>query len=301
MNMDYRAWFAVIDPTNHKENEPISIYDHLIRQPWFLRIKSVTRTKCFIVTNKSNLLVTRTWIDKHLEQKVRKSILPGIDPPSSGLPCRLDKPIYTKTSQSYAAILKQQFSLAPNATTAMLATPQPPRKRQATIFDYNSNQSMEYPPLTTTTATKSTNNTNVEKSTMAQPVTVTPDCATMLLDLKNEINQLKTTMQPPSTTITTTVDYATELESLKCDLQSLRTFITTAVEQLKTEIVSIHAIPASNKMETNNEHTMDHTPNILQLIAELKQDIAAIAHKTRTLFQNEKRTFIPFQLTPMPT
>jgi len=54
-------------------------------------------------------------------------------------------------------------------------------------------------------------------------------------------------------------------------------------------------------METDIEHPMEPTPNILQLIAELKQDIAAVAHETRTLFQNEKHNFIPFQLTPMPT
>jgi len=30
VNMEYRAWFAVIDPTNQKENELISIYDHLV-------------------------------------------------------------------------------------------------------------------------------------------------------------------------------------------------------------------------------------------------------------------------------
>jgi len=86
VNMEYKAWFAVIDPTNQQENEPISIYDHLVRQPWFLHIESVTRTKCFIVTTKSNLLVARTWIDDNLEQMVQKSIPSGIDPPSSCLP-----------------------------------------------------------------------------------------------------------------------------------------------------------------------------------------------------------------------
>jgi len=299
INMEYRAWFAVIDPTNQQENEPISIYDHLVRQPWFLRIESVTRTKCFIVTTKPNLLVARTWIDDNLETMVRKSIPPEIDPPSSCLPRRLDKPTYTKTSKSYADILKQQFSLAPNATTATTVTPRPPRKRQATIFDYDSDQSTEYPALPTTNATQSTRNTNATNSATSQTATVTPDCTTMLSELKNEINQLKITMQPITTT-TTTVDYAAELESLKRDLQSLRTFITTAVEQLKTEIVSIHATPASNEMETDIEHPKEQTPNILQLIAELKQDIAAVAHETMTLIQNERRNFIPFQLSPMP-
>jgi len=136
-------------------------------------------------------------------------------------------------------------------------------------------------------------------STLAQPMMGTPECTTLLLELKTEINTLKTTMQPPSKATTTTVDYAAELESLKRDLQSLRTFITTAVEQLKTEILSTNATPASNNM-TDVDHTMDHTPNILELIAELKHDIAAVVNETKTLFHNERRAFIPFELTPMP-
>jgi len=147
-----------------------------------------------------------------------------------------------------------------------------------------------------------TRNTSTANTTTAQPATVTPDCPTMLLELKNEINQLKTIIQPLSKNTTTTmVDYAAELESLKWDLQSLHTFITTAVEQLKTKIVSIHAIPALNEMVTDVEHTMDQTPNILELIAELKQDIAAVVHEMRTLFQTERNVFSTFQMTPMPT
>ena len=61
------------------------------------------------------------------------------------------------------------------------------------------------------------------------------------------------------------------------DLQSLRTLITTAVEQLKTEITSLHVIPASNNMETEVDEVEPPTattPAISDLIAELKNDIA---------------------------
>ncbi len=124
----------------------------------------------------------------------------------------------------------------------------------------------------------------------------------MLLELKNEINQLKTSMQPPSTITTTTVDYAAELQSLKGELQSLRTFITTAVEQLKTKIVSIHAPTLA--METDIDHSTETTPEISNLIADLKQDIANIVLKMRAKFQQQealaKAPCIPFQLTPFP-
>ncbi len=86
INMEYDAWFAVIDPNHHSDTEPLSLHDHLIRQPWFLRIELVARTKCLLVTTKSNLPEARAWIDANLEPLIQKSILLDSDPPSSLLP-----------------------------------------------------------------------------------------------------------------------------------------------------------------------------------------------------------------------
>jgi len=67
INMEYDAWFAVIDPNQQSETEPLSLHDHLTRQTWFLRIESVARKKCLIVTTKANLPEARAWIDANLE------------------------------------------------------------------------------------------------------------------------------------------------------------------------------------------------------------------------------------------
>jgi len=107
VNLEYKAWFAVIDPSNTSETDPISLHDHLIRKPWFLRIESVAHNKCVVVTTKPNLPEARKWIDDNLEQMVRKSIPPDVDPPSAQLPHRLDKPTYSTTSLSYADMLKK--------------------------------------------------------------------------------------------------------------------------------------------------------------------------------------------------
>jgi len=87
------------------------------------------------------------------------------------------------------------------------------------------------------------------------------------------------TNNAPSNATPAPVDYIAELAALKQDLQSLRTLITTAVTQLKMEIASLQATPALNDMETDIDHSMDHTPAIPELIAELKHDIATIALK----------------------
>jgi len=55
INMEYEAWFAVIDPTNTTETDPLSLYDQLTCKTWFLRIESGGRNKSIIVTTKSNL------------------------------------------------------------------------------------------------------------------------------------------------------------------------------------------------------------------------------------------------------
>jgi len=55
VNLEHAAWYAIIDPDTHLDNEPVTLYKHLIHQPWFLRVESVTQSKCLIVTTKSNL------------------------------------------------------------------------------------------------------------------------------------------------------------------------------------------------------------------------------------------------------
>jgi len=117
INMEYDAWIAVIDPNHQPDTKPLSLHDHLTQQTWFLRIKLVARTKCLLVTTKSNLPEAQAWIDANLEWLICKSIPPDIDPPSSLLPWHLDKLVYSATSQTYADILKKQFLLAMTPTT----------------------------------------------------------------------------------------------------------------------------------------------------------------------------------------
>jgi len=104
VNLEYAAWFAVIDANNHSEDNPVSLHDHLLRKTWFLRLESVSCNKCLIVTTKSNLSEARKWIDDNLETFIRKSIPPGIEAPAYLLQRQLDKPVYTTTSQTYANI-----------------------------------------------------------------------------------------------------------------------------------------------------------------------------------------------------
>jgi len=262
--MEYDAWFAIINPHNQSDTEPLTLYDHLNRQSWFLRIESVTKTKCLLVTTKSNLPEARAWIDSNLERLVRKSIPPEV--PSSFLLRRLDKPVYTKTSQTYAEILKKQFSLTTTPTTNENDNNRPPRKRQAKILDYASDQATDSPIIATNFTSSSTNSSS-----------------------------------PPGAPKVATVDYADELTSLKKELQSLRTLINTVVTQLKTDIKeaidSIHAPchpQTSNAMDTDTDcdtysqhHTSTQHSALNDIIHDFKHEIATIVTETHALFHQQ--------------
>jgi len=173
INLEFNAWFAVINPNSTSENALISLHDHLLCQPWSLCIKMAVCNKCLIVTTKSNLHEVHVWIDANLEPMVRKSIPPGIDPPASILPWQLNKPVFTATSQTYVDILKKQFSLAPNPTMMETDNPQPPCKRQASIINYDLDQSTEYPPLPNKT-TPTSNSSNSQPQSAMLPTAMPP-------------------------------------------------------------------------------------------------------------------------------
>ncbi len=277
VNLEYAAWFAILDPNQTSETEPLSLHAHLLRQPWFLRIDSVTRNKCIIVTTRPNLPDARAWIDVNLESLIRKSIPSDVDPPPSQLPRRLDKPVYSTTSRTYADMLKQQFSLAPHASSQENDHTRPPRKRQATVIDYDSD-STEYPPLPPTSAPKSNNNGNCSKPNPGP----------------------QSTSNEPS-------DSITELLSLKQEIAQLKTTIVTAVEQLLKAIASINVNPSqspSNAMDIENAHASTNpsalpttTTHITQQndfsaeLRELKNETATITNEMRALYEK----YLPYQ------
>jgi len=256
VNLTFDAWFSVIDPNQTAEEDPISLHDHLLRHSWFIRLEPVTRNKTIIVTTKSNLSAARAWVDENLEPMIRKSIQSDTEPlPSQALPRRLDKPTYTATSRTYADILKQQFSLAPIATKTTTDITRPPRKRQATVIDYDSDPESQSSAVA---STPSTNNPPPRSSN-------------------------STSSHPTMTTA-----YATDMQSIRNEIQELRNLLTHTVEQIKLEIASILPqvpsastsstketnTPTTSNMETEVEPPTENTSDLSDLIAGLKNDIA---------------------------
>jgi len=265
INLEYDAWFAVINPHASSDTTTILLYNHLICKPWFLRIESVGRNKCLLVTTRHNLPAARDWINENLKPMVHQSIPLDLNPPAGLLPCHLDKPTYTAASQSYADILKKQFSIASTTSATTTDITRPPCKRQATKLDYDSDTPDDRPQSMTITAS-STNGATSTQQTNSQPT--------------------------PTTTNTTT--YAAELWSLKAKIDSLKAVIAMAVEQFKSAVNSLTANPpqpAPYAMETDAETTSaDTNPNqihteIPSLNHDLKHEIATFVIETRALLR----------------
>jgi len=265
INLEYRAWFAVIDPIATTETDPISLHEHLTRKSWFLRLEEVDRRKCLLITTRPNLPEARAWIDANLEPLIRKSIPDGIDPPASHLPRRLDKPVYSASSKSYAEALKQQFSLVSNATPDTVDNKRPPRKRQAAIIDYDSDTSVETPTTTTATPQPKSNQTTATS---------------------NANNT------PPNT------DTIGELAVIKQELAALRTMITTAVEQFKTALTTLATTKTtqtqlSSAMDTEADTSVHHhrqtqnNADLVDVIQDLKYELATIITETRAVFEQQ--------------
>jgi len=125
-------------------------------------------------------------------------------------------------------------------------------KRQAAILDYDLDQSSI--PLATTTATNST----------------------------NPVGNLTTN---PITTCTT--NYAAELLSLKKELSNLRNFITSAVAELKSAIVSLpmQCNHSTSDMEIENGHNLEN-PNPSQPAVDIQAIVQDLKHELATITQD---------------
>jgi len=262
VNLEHAAWFAVIDPTQQSETKPVSLHEHLLHQPWFLRLELAGCNKCIIITSCSNLQEARKWIDEHLQRLICISIPQGIDPPDSSLPRQLDKPIHTTTSQTYAEIFKKQFSLVNTTTDTATAnaTTRLARKRQATIIDYNSDDSADYPPLMVNQVVTTSKNTG---NTTAAPM----DNNSALLSIKNKLNQLKEV-------------------------------ITMAVAQIKKAVATLLVVNCNTSPQhatTETDQMMDHASedatltqfDLQSFITDLKHELTTVFMETCTVLQQQ--------------
>jgi len=140
-------------------------------------------------------------------------------------------------------------------------TIEPPRKQQAAIINYDSDQLADAPLI----AMKEANSTSTQQHSNHSPAK------------------------------TANHDYATEFLAIKMEINALKAMIT-AVEQFKTAIATFNANPrsqSSNDMDTDvdnsTEHHHHHQPqlDLAAFIQDLKYEIATIVTESRALFKQQ--------------
>jgi len=125
-----------------------TLYELIMEQTWCISVeKTITKNKVLIVTTRGQLLAAQTWFDDTFLTIYEDNISDKIDVTTLQhmLPCRLDKPLLTAASMSYAAKLKLRTSCTTSSNQRPTQFTRPPRAkphRPVVAFDAES-----FPPL----------------------------------------------------------------------------------------------------------------------------------------------------------
>ncbi len=155
--------------------DAMTLADTILMQPWCLSIeKSNTENKVILVTTKGQLTEARAWADNILPDLYTQNISDKIDVTTLKhiIPRRLDKPMVTAASTTYAKQLQQRTSLVTATPTKQNPLNRPPRSRIVKPADITyaeaTKQQDNRPPRPATTVT-TTMTTATPATTQSEP------------------------------------------------------------------------------------------------------------------------------------
>ncbi len=187
-------------------------------QPWCISVeRSLTPNKVIFVTTKGQLQSARKWADEVFPELYKQHVADKLDVTTLQqiIPKRLDKPIVTEASQTYADKLKLRMTYSTSSTDKSRQFARPPRARvqkPTMTFDETS-----FPPLN---ATKPPNT--------ATPTASSPTDSTE--SVSNTTLNTQSTAAPPTQP---SYDYRAELKRMTEEIEtSLKQKIENALTQL---------------------------------------------------------------------
>jgi len=188
------------------------------------------------------------------------------------------------TSQTYADILKKQFSLAPDSTTTTTDNLRPPKKRQATVIDYDSDQSVEETSSNKNATTQSTgiptNNATATNNTTTH-ATTTPIIATEVLSLKQELHQLK--------------------EIIAMAVTQIKEAMATLLDTKHNAAPYYATTDADQSMDTTPPHENLTRLDLQSFIMDLKHELATVFMETRAMLQQKPNAPLTAKTQPSKT
>ncbi len=168
-----------------------TLLDVIAAQEWCLSIeKTTTANKVLITTTKSHLETARQWIDHTLPSIYDEHIADKIDVTTLRhlTPRRLDKPVLTAASSSYADKLKARTSNISSVTTTTKQYAKPPRPKTTPKVDINFDEK-EFPLLASSASTAATPPTTSATGTASAAIPTT-SASTKPYDYKAEMDRI---------------------------------------------------------------------------------------------------------------
>jgi len=132
--------------------DAMTLHEKILNQPWCLSLKkSTTPNKVLLVMTKGQVAAARDWVDNTLLTIYTQHILDKLDVTmlQQIVPRRLDKPVITAASHTYAEKFKQRTAMVTTAPTKQNPLNRPPRKRIVKPADITFAE-QDFPRLPTT-------------------------------------------------------------------------------------------------------------------------------------------------------
>jgi len=219
-----------------------NLFKLITEQSWCINVeRSFTPNKVIFVTTKGQLQAARKWADDTFPEIYKQYISDKIDVTTLQqiTPRRLDKPMVTEASQTYAEKLKQRMTYSNSSAAKTNQFARPPRVRTpkpSMTFDEAS-----FPPLNnntnntataTTNATSTANSSKSTASTSSNSITSAATHETAPYDYRAELQriteEIETTLKGKIESALTQLD-----EKFEQKLKQIETNVDQKLQQLE--------------------------------------------------------------------
>jgi len=239
-----------------------TLTDTILEQPWCLSIeRTTTPNKVLVLTTKGQLATARDWVDntlpviykQHIDDKIDVTTLQHLTPR------RLDKPVVTSASLTYAAMLKQRTSYITTNAQKPNQFAHPPRARHTKPPEITFDEQKAAPIATTTTNTQSQKQNSSPNNANTPSAPPQYDYQAELRRITNEIeNNLKSKFKAAIAQLT----------------QSVEAMDQKFEQALSNHVAQIKATQSSQADKTTQEN---HTQELIQITKQFSYLISQLS------------------------
>ncbi len=248
-----------------------TISDLIMEQDWCISLeRSTTKNKVIVVTTKIQLKAAREWVDTQLPLIYEQNIADKIDITTLQrlTPRRLDKPILTAASATYAEQLIKRTSYATNTTKNNKPLTRPPRARPTKLLV--SFDDKEFPPL------QKKQHAQIQTTQQSHTTTATSTASASEYDYRAELDRLTKELE---TTMQTKFEHA--IAQLDAKFTQRLDQLEQKFEHYLRQMEPIAKFPAT--LQTAQDNQARDISKLTNIVANLNQKFEAILDRILTL------------------